>query len=223
VCQACHTHFVNDVTDDSPDGRLRASWIRFVSADTELFDRIVVRHRERHRHYHRLEHVDSVVGHLEALVADEGLGVHDHGLTVAAAMYHDAIYEPRSAANERASARLARKDLASMGWSPQRIEAVATMIEGTSDHLTPADAATAVLFDADLAVLGSDSHTYEGYRAAVRREYHHVPDNDWVSGRADVLRAFLDRAAIYATDSGHDHWEQAARHNLTDELESLAS
>lgn len=223
MCQACHTHHVSDVIDDSPEGRLRAAWTLFVAPETQLFDRLVTRHRERHRRYHRLEHVDSVVSHVADLAADSGLDSHDLTLAVTAAMYHDAVYEPRSSANERASARLARRDLSALDWPPAHVDTVATMIEGTSDHREPPDAATATLFDADLAVLGSDADVYEAYRVAIRQEYHHVDDDGWASGRADVLRSFLERTTIYATESGRHRWEAAARRNLATELAALTA
>lgn len=224
MCQACNTHHVSDVSDvidDSPEGRLRAAWTRFVAPETELFDRVVTRHRERHRRYHRLEHVDCVVRHVIDLAADSGLASHDLGLAVTAAMYHDAVYEPRSSSNERASARLARRDLSTLAWPHAQVDAVAAIIEGTADHCEPPDTATATLFDADLAVLGSDPDGYESYRVAIRQEYHHVDDDGWASGRADVLRKFLERTTIYATENGRHRWEAAARRNLADELDSL--
>jgi len=201
----------------TPEGRLAAAWDRHVGADRQLLDAVISRHRERHRRYHTLSHVDVVVARVIELARVED--VTDHGALVAAAAYHDAVYEPRSPANERASARLARRDLASAGWETERLDRVEAMIIGTASHLDPTDADAAVLFDADLAVLASSD--YDRYVEAVRDEYRHVGDDEWRSGRADVLRGFLDRARIYATSAGFDRWESAARVNITDELASL--
>lgn len=71
-------------------------------ADTELLDRLLARHRERHRRYHGVAHVAWVVRHIDELASDEL--VRDHGAVIAAAFYHDAVYEPAHRANERASA-----------------------------------------------------------------------------------------------------------------------
>lgn len=214
---------MSDVIDDSPDGRLRAAWVDFVAPDTGLFDRLASRHRERHRRYHRLDHVDDVVRHVADLAEHTRLPAGELSVVVAAAMYHDAVYEPRSSANERASARLARRDLLALGWQAEQVEAVATMIEGTAHHTDPPDAATAVLYDADLAILGADPSDYEVYRAAIRTEYQHVDDHDWSVGRAEMLRSFLGRTAIYTTERAVDRWETAARRNLTAELASLTA
>lgn len=203
---------------DDPLAEQRAEWRRLVGDDDALTG-LVRRHRERHRRYHTLDHVLAVVRHVGELSAIEPIG--DHGAVVAAAWFHDAVYEPRSPANERASARLARRDLAKLGWSTERAEVVATMIEGTADHKDPADIDTAVLFDADLAILGAAPDAYSSYVANVRAEYAHVDDEAWSAGRADVLTSFTGRDRIFATSAGFDRWEWAARANLAAELDEL--
>lgn len=207
----------------STDVELRAAWWSHVGDDSALFDRLLRRYRERHRHYHGSAHVTMVVRHVLELAAIED--VDDPDVIVAAAFYHDAVYEPRNPANERASGRLARRDLEVMRhartWDAVRIDAVVSMIEGTTTHLDPPEVDTAVLFDADLAVLGADVAGYNAYRTGVRAEYHHVADDDWRIGRAAVLDTFLARAAIYATTSGHERWEARARANITGELSTL--
>ncbi len=205
-------------SQDDPLTEQRAEWLRLVGDDTAL-TALIRRHRERHRRYHTLDHVLAVVRHVGELAGDERID--DLGAVVAAAWFHDAVYEPRSLANERASARLARRDLAKLGWSGERADVVATMIEGTAHHTDPADIDTAVLFDADLAILGTAPDAYSAYVANVRAEYAHVDDESWQAGRADVLTSFLGRDRIFATATGGDRWEAAARTNLAAELEEL--
>lgn len=198
---------------------LEVAWQQHVGSDMQLFERVMGRHREKHRKYHTAQHVAWVVRHVDELAADEHPA--DLGAIIAAALYHDAVYEPASPANERASARLARRDLAALGWNDERVSAVSEMIEGTKHHLDPADTDTAILFDADLAVLAADPASYGEYARGVRAEYRHVDDDDWVTGRAAVLDGFLERNAIYATASGRERWEEHARANLAAELATL--
>jgi predicted metal-dependent HD superfamily phosphohydrolase len=208
-------------TDDgAPPSLLDDAWRRHISTDPTLLARLAGRHRERHRRYHTMAHVESVVGTVIELGAVED--VDDLGAVVAGAFYHDAVYEPASPANERASARLARRDLATLGWAEDRIAHVARMIETTKDHLAPPDQNHAILFDADLMILGAEPAEYASYVDAVRAEYRHVDDDAWRVGRSDVLEAFVAREAIYATSTGRDRWERAARANLTAELASLS-
>lgn len=201
---------------DDPADRLRDAWQRRVASDDESIRKLISRHREKHRRYHTVDHVAAVVADVERLEAE--LELRDGGAVVAAAFYHDAIYEPESPANERASARLARKDLQALGWEPERIDHVVAMIEGTKTHLDPPDADGATLFDADLAILGADPHVYDGYVEAVRAEYRHISDTDWDLGRAAVLQAFLDRPNIFATAGGRQRWERSARTNIEREM-----
>lgn len=203
---------------EDPFAELRAQWLRLVGDDAVLTG-LLRRHRERHRRYHTLDHVVAVVRHVGELATVEP--VDDLGALVAAAWFHDAVYEPRSPANERASARLARRDLTKLGWTSDRADAVAAMIEGTAHHTAPSDVDTAILFDADLAVLGASPAAYATYVAAVRAEYAHVDDDAWRAGRADVLDAFLGRERIYSTSSGFERWESAARANLAAEVDEL--
>ena len=207
------------VSHEAPPGVAAVAWTNHVSLDTDLLERLVLRHREHQRRYHRIEHVEAVLGHIDELATRESIG--DLGVVVAAALYHDAIYESQHPANERASARLARRDLLALGWDTSRATMVGTMIEGTKAHADPPDTGTAALFDADLAILGAADVEYRRYASKVRDEYGHLNDAEWTAGRASVLTAFLERQTIYATATGRERWEVAARANITAELAEL--
>ena len=89
------------------------------------------------------------------------------------------------------------------------VEATAThdvpLVSGT-DAETRSDVDTAVLLDADLAVLGSEPASYQAYIAGVRSEYAHVSAAAWRNGRTWVLQSFLDRPSLYATPTGIAGW-----------------
>lgn len=207
----------------TPDLELVTAWQHHVSHDVDLLDRLLARHREKQRRYHTAAHVGWVIRHVDELDgAAPALHIDE---VIAAAFYHDAIYEPTHPANERASARLARRDLAALGWAREPIDRVAAMIEATAhvDGPPPAtiDHDTAILLDADLAILGADPAAYSDYVSGVRAEYRHLDDAEWSSGRARVLESFLARPAIYATAPGTEWWEARASANLTAELATL--
>jgi predicted metal-dependent HD superfamily phosphohydrolase len=204
----------------SPETDLEEAWRRHVSDDLQLFDRLMKRHREKHRRYHTATHVAWVIRHIEELARVEPVEHRDE--IIAAAFYHDAIYEPAYPANERASARLARRDLVGLGWSEERVERVAALIEATEHGATSAPIGdTTILLDADLAILGADPATYANYVSEVRSEYRHVDDEAWHDGRTAVLRGFLDRPEIFSTPTGRARWESNARANITGELDGL--
>jgi predicted metal-dependent HD superfamily phosphohydrolase len=218
---------------------LRVAWERSMGTDRparRLFDAVVDRHREPHRHYHGLRHVAWVVRHVEALAEHEQVG--DMGAVVAAAFFHDAVYQPTASDNEEASARLARRELTGLAdpaWPIDRIERVAAMIVATATHLTPSthlspsadehehdrDHDTAVLLDADLGVLGTEPGAYQSYVNGVRAEYVHVGPAAWRDGRRAVVQALADRSQLYRTGTARRWWEARARANLTAELASL--
>lgn len=207
----------------SLDLELVTAWERHVSTDTRPLDALSGRHREKHRRYHTETHVAWVIRHVVEIAAVEPAEHLDE--IIAAAFYHDAVYEPTYPANERASARLARRDLARLGWDQERVDRAGAMIEATA-HLgdvpsTALDHDTEILLDADLAILGADPAAYATYVAGVRGEYRHLTDDEWSIGRTTVLRGFLDRPAIFMTRSGGEWWDERARANLEAELASL--
>lgn len=151
-----------------------------------------------------------------------------------AAWFHDAVYEANPGEDEAASADLARTaltPLASTGSLTNReVTAIAHLIELTASHqladgieeytsgaLTRADAA--FFLDADLAILAADSPRYARYVAGVRTEYAHYAPDAFTRGRAGILQGFLNRTAIYASDTAHLLWDAPARLNLRTELE----
>jgi predicted metal-dependent HD superfamily phosphohydrolase len=79
-----------------------------------------------------------------------------------------------------------------------------------------------VLCDADLAILAAPPAAYAAYTAAVRQEYHFVPDDAFRAGRAAVLRRLLELPRLFRTPYGRRAWEATARYNLTGELEMLS-
>ncbi len=202
---------------------LRIAWERHLgdsSPSRRWFESVLSRYREPQRHYHDDRHLRWVVRHTQELA--KGQAVADVDAIVAAAFFHDAIYDPTASDNEAASGHLATRALTELGWRADRAEAVAAMIVATVHHdLDGATVDDAVLFAADLAVLAAQPAGYSDYVRSVRREYRHVGEADWVTGRSAVLRSLLAREWIFAPFLELDVWEQRARGNITAELETL--
>ena len=76
-----------------------------------------------------------MVRHVEELAATEP--VDDVDAVVVAAFFHDAVYDPLASDNESASARLADRELAALGWDEPRRRRVTTMVEATATHAGP--------------------------------------------------------------------------------------
>ncbi len=221
------------------DLELQVAWQQHVAIDMHEFEAVLARHREPHRRYHGEHHIGWVVRHAQRLAAQLAApraGAHvglpiDLGAVIAAAFYHDAVYDPKAGDNEAASARLASEVLVRCRWSRERVAAVAAMIAATADHREQdhveegegeaGDLSTAVLLAADLAVLAADPAGYNAYVDGVRFEYGHVADSDWVTGRSAVLRSFVARDHIFPAALNLHTWEARARANIAAELGAL--
>jgi predicted metal-dependent HD superfamily phosphohydrolase len=204
----------------TPEEIIRITWLSLGGSLSDgTADLVLRRHAEGHRRYHTAEHVMWVLDWVERLLpaspATDGAAVR------AAALFHDVVYDPRSSAsNEAESADLAVHALASIGWTSPRLDVVRRLILATAGHEADGPDA-AILLDADLAVLGAPPADYAGYVEAVRFEYGFVSEPDWRVGRAAVLRSFLDREHVYATNRMRAEREPLAQSNLRSELAML--
>jgi predicted metal-dependent HD superfamily phosphohydrolase len=173
---------------------------------------------EPHRAYHDLAHLDEVLRRIDLLAGEADRP----DLVRLAAWFHDVVYDPPATDNEERSAEVATVALADLGLAPDVVDEVARLVRLTATHgAAPGDRDGAVLCDADLAVLASDSLRYQSYTDGVRREFSHVDDATFAGGRADVLRRLLDRPQLFTTSYGRREWEQRARANVAAELRSL--
>ncbi len=193
--------------------RLTAS----VGAPPEAIDGLLRRHREPQRHYHTAQHVQAVLSHLDVLDPSD-----DPALRLAG-FYHDAVYDsplaPGSESNEERSAQLAQRELA--GCEAELVTRVVDLIRATDGHrLVPVKGAGEFL-DADLSILGAEPRIYDRYAEQIRKEYAHVTDADYRTGRGLVLRRFLEPDSLFFTPVAQSLWEADARRNLTAELQAL--
>ena len=216
--------------------RLMRAWDSLLPGHTALGEDLLERYEQPHRKYHTSVHLS------EMLTALKTLYKRHHTATpravLLAAWFHDAVYEANPGEDEAASADLARTvltPLASTGSLTNReVTAIAHLIELTASHqladgieeytsgaLTRADAA--FFLDADLAILAADSPRYTRYVAGVRAEYAHYAPDAFTRGRAAILQGFLNRTAIYASDTAHLLWDAPARLNLRTELEGYSA
>lgn len=175
---------------------------------------LVRRYGENGRYYHTLTHVRNVLATIERLTPAPSPALR------LAAWFHDIVYDPQRQDNEAASAAVARRILQQWRQPPALIEQVEAMILATRAHAAAAGE-TAVLLDADLAVLGAPWPEYQAYAQAIRLEYAFAPDDAYRAGRAAVLRRFLQRPFIYQTPQMHAARETAARANLRREITQL--
>ncbi|WP_028131043.1 hypothetical protein [Serinicoccus marinus] len=180
---------------------------------------------EPQRRYHTTEHLTEVLAALDelqeagAVDADEALVARTVG------WYHDLAYDPRArpGSNEHRSATLARDHLHRLGVDDGTVDAVEAGVVMTLDHEGPGEggAATDAVHDADLWILSAPPPRYAAYRAQVREEYAHVPEDAFRAGRLGVMGPLAGRERLYRTGHAHEHWDARARANLQAELAEL--
>lgn len=176
-------------------------------------------HTEPHRAYHGLAHLAECFDMTDSM-ADLGAG--DRIDVELAIWFHDVIYDPRASDNEIRSAEVALEWLDASGCAG-RAGAVGALIEMTAGHrLAHPTPAAAAVHDADLAILGADPARYDEYTRQIRTEYAHVPADAYASGRARVLRSFLDVEPLYLRLDVRAEREERARANLRAELAALS-
>lgn len=169
------------------------------------------------RHYHNLDHLEHMLGHL-LTVRDEILR---WDAIILALCYHDIVYDPLKPDNEAQSAVLAEKRLRTLSLPDKMIHAVTTMILATKGHVLNAEMDVNLFIDADLSILGADAAIYQRYAEHIQKEYTAVPPDLYRSGRQQVLRHFLEMDNIFKTTVFRDKYEQSANANLAAELQEM--
>ena len=177
---------------------------------------ILARYAEPHRTYHTGEHI------ARTLTLFDGVRRHLRRPDEAelAVWLHDLVYDPRAADNEARSADLAAGWLAEGGAEAVRGERVRALILATRHAAPPEEHDARYVVDADLSILGAAPTEFDRYEIQVREEYRVRSDSEWRTGRARLLRAFLDHPRLFLTPE-FAAFEAPARANLARSIAQL--
>jgi predicted metal-dependent HD superfamily phosphohydrolase len=176
----------------------------------QLFDEIVARYCEKHRHYHTLHHLDECLRHLDEVAQ---LAIHEPEIELAL-WFHDAIYDSRQQNNEELSAAWARSSAAAAAMPRESCDRIYDLIQVTGSHSFPKTTDEALLIDIDLSILGAPPDRFEEYEQGIRSEYSWVPQPIFEAKRRSVLKKFLQRETIFHTQYFIERYERQARLNL---------
>ncbi|MGJ8726493.1 MAG: HD domain-containing protein [Roseibacillus sp.] len=165
--------------------------------------------------YHNLTHIADC---LSKFRASQHLA-QDPAAIELAIWFHDIVYDPKASDNEEQSARRAESFLLDSPLTTR----VTELILDTSHRQEAETSDGKLICDIDLSILGSDPKSYRSYADAIREEYSWVNSTDYMLGRSQVLENFLNRKRIFALPYFEEKYEQQARLNLSEELESLTS
>jgi len=197
----------------------RTLWQRLGAAapDEVLYEDLVARYRERHRHYHTLLHLDECFAGLQTIRAD---ACHPDEIDLAL-WFHDAIYDVARRDNEVLSADWARVATESAGLAAAIADRVHALVMATRHNAIPIDIDQQILVDVDLSILGAPESRFDEYERQIRAEYSAVPLPRFRAARRRVLTEFLGRPTIFNTRSFVAAYEGQARNNLARSIERL--
>ena len=183
-----------------------------------VLDAVLARWDEPHRRYHTLQHLRECL----ALFAAHRGEAERPGEAAVAVWFHDAIYDTARHDNEAASADWARRVLREAGAGDDAIARVDALILATRHSQVPATPDERLLVDIDLAILGADPARFDEYERQIRDEYDFVPEDVFRDKRAQILRGFLARPALFETSALKARFEAPARANLAAAIARLA-
>ena len=137
----------------------------------EYFKQISTAYAEKQRHYHTMEHIQSMIAEIDNN-SDSSL---DKNALLFATWFHDIVYDPTKSGNEEQSAKIAVQVLNRLHVPTETIQLVEELILATANH-TKAKSTKELNFflDCDLKILGLDANSYSQYAANIRKEYKHV-------------------------------------------------
>lgn len=175
-----------------------------------LFNQLIAAYSERHRHYHTLQHLREC---LQSFDAARTLAQRPAEVELAL-WFHDAVYDVHRDDNEERSAEWAAMAVRNAGLQDAVAQHVHALVMATKHKALPAGIDAQVLVDVDLAILGAAEARFDESDMQIRHEYAHVPEAAFREGRCCVLRSFLERPRLYATEAFHQALEERARRNL---------
>ena len=194
-------------------------WTRGI--DLSVIESAYAAYQSPERHYHTWAHVMACVQQLRTIPCERPR------IVWVALLFHDAVYVAGRSDNEARSAQLAREVLgANKSLTTEELTAIEGLILATKDHharMGVAGVDEAALLDIDLAILAAPRDDYIRYARQIRDEW--VPavasDAEFRIGRVAFLRRMLVAPHVYLTANGQRRWDQAARANMTWELDTL--
>lgn len=181
------------------------------SDNQETYGALVGAYESHGRHYHNQEHVSACLEHLDGV----NLPMDSRKEIEIALWFHDSVYKPFSARNERDSADWAKRFLGQCDATDEQVSRVHRLIMVTEHDAPTITREEAILVDIDLAILGAEPDIYDLFEKGVRREYRLVPYFLYRKKRVKILSAFLERTRIYTSSIFTEDRERQARQNMT--------
>lgn len=183
----------------------------------ELLDRLIREYQSPARAYHTLQHIEECFQQFHLIRSQ----IEHPAEVILALWFHDAVYDSHRSDNEAMSAEWAVREMTLAGCLDSTAQSARDLILATKHDVQPENDDARYLVDIDLAILGAAPDRFDEYERQVRQEYSWVPEDEFGSARARILRGFLARPSLYITDDFQRRFEARARENLVRSLEHL--
>ncbi len=140
---------------------------------------VLLNYDEPHRFYHTTQHLLEVISNLtkQADIADD---------VFLAAVYHDAIYNPKASDNEEQSANLFLQHAKNSNLTQDQKNSVTQLIIDTKNHISSSDKSQQ-LITADLDILNQPLSKLIEYEHQIFKEFQYVDYNIYKPKRIEVL------------------------------------
>ncbi|NER17354.1 HD domain-containing protein [Spongiivirga citrea] len=183
---------------------------------TKLWNELKLAYTEAFRKYHNLDHLSELFSYYEIYKNEIE---HQEELQWAI-FYHDIVYNIWKKDNELKSAEKAEQILRRSLHYSTGVGRIYNLILSTKTHEAKTND-EAYMIDFDLAILGQSAEVYNKYANKIRKEYSMVPMPLYRKGRKRVLKQFLEKQQIYQTEMFISKYEEQAKVNLNQELNTL--
>jgi predicted metal-dependent HD superfamily phosphohydrolase len=187
----------------------------------QLWEDIVHRYSEQHRHYHNLAHIAYLFKWCDKYIDQ----VKHPAVVGFAILYHDIVYDTYRQDNEELSAAIAEAHLTQLNINNKLLNNIKHFIIASKDHVIYDDAPLkedlAIFLDLDLVILASDEEYYKRYSEKIRQEYAKYRDDLYKTGRKLALQKISETPTIYSSKVFRDTLELKARENIKKEVNLL--
>lgn len=187
-----------------------------VRSGEKLFEKVIAKYEEEHRHYHNTSHLLSCLGWFDKFTE---LADTQHVVELAL-WFHDVIYDPKKNDNEEQSALFTQTELLALGASANEVSTFTQYIRATKAHVG-SQGDEALVIDIDLSILGAPTNVFAEFEEQIREEYRHIPTPRFSSGRLAILENFLNRPVLYHHERIRNELEAQARNNLQQRIDVL--
>lgn len=224
---SCNALYIHSFTSLFAGGRnddyecVKSRWFAIakdIANALDIWNIIAEKYQESGRYYHNLHHITDMLNQSE-IFKDK---LHNRIVVDLSIIFHDLIYDGKSATNEEDSAILFR-ELLDGKFSSEVINKVFDYIIETKKHAVAdsKDSDLRLFIDFDMSILGSSRDLYFEYARKIRKEYVHIEFITYCEKRAGFLRKVLSEEDTIYSSAEYEMYEQPARENIKAECEKL--